>query len=77
MRAYLRQLRMEFGMTQQDVADCIGVSKQYYGMIENGERKQKMDIEMATKLAKLFDVPLEIIVTREQELRLQTEEATA
>ena len=77
MRAYLRQLRMEFGMTQQDVADCIGVSKQYYGMIENGERKQKMDIEMATKLAKLFDVPLELIVTREQELRLQTEEATA
>lgn len=77
MRAYLRQLRMEFGMTQQDVADCIGVSKQYYGMIENGERKQKMDLDTATKLAKLFDVPLELIVAREQELRLQTEEATA
>lgn len=44
MRQYLVSLRNEHGYSQQDVADKLNISRQYYQMIETGERQKKMDI---------------------------------
>ena len=38
MRAILKQARLEKDMTQQQVADYLGISLRYYQAIESGER---------------------------------------
>jgi len=62
MRIYLVQLREEKNQTQQDVADALGISRQYYAMIENGTRQKRMDITLITALANHFKIsPAEIV----------------
>lgn len=38
MRKVLKEARLAAGMTQQKVADLVGISHQYYAKIEAGER---------------------------------------
>lgn len=38
MRMNLKQARMKAGMTQQQVADKLGISMRYYTMVEAGTR---------------------------------------
>ena len=49
MRMYLKKLREQSKFTQQEVADKLGMARAYYTRIENGERQQKMDIEIIQK----------------------------
>ena len=58
LREYLKKLREEKGMTQQKVAESIGFSQHYYSLIENGERQQKMDVQILNKLAIVFDTSI-------------------
>ena len=37
LRDYLKELRESKGLSQQNVADSIGITRQYYQQIENGE----------------------------------------
>lgn len=66
MREYLKRLREEKQMSMQDVADKIGISRQYYQMIEYGERQKKMDITLVKKISDVFNVPLSEIISEEQ-----------
>lgn len=68
MRDYLKNLRELNGMTMQAVADKIGISKQYYQMIESGERQKKMDFTLMTAISSAFAIPIEQIVEEEQAL---------
>lgn len=68
MREYLRQLRIENGMTMQDVADAFGMSRQYYEMIESGDRQKNMDFTLVTKISNLFGISMERIAEYEQEV---------
>lgn len=65
MRQYLVKLREENNLTQQNVADEIGISRQYYAMVENGERQNKMDITLVTKLASVFHIALTDFIAAE------------
>lgn len=65
MRLYLKALRESSGMSQQEVADKIGISKQYYQMIESGERQKKMDITLVKSLASVFGLSIEEICNHE------------
>ena len=38
MRVWLKDLRESKGLTQQNVADYLGITKQYYQMVESGSR---------------------------------------
>ena len=69
MRNYLALWRKEARFTQQNVADRLGISAQYYQLIESGQRQVKMDLLLAAQLAGLFDQPLEALF--EQEARYQ------
>ena len=54
----IRELRELHGpMTQQDLADAIGVSRQTVNAIELG--KYSPTLEAAFKIARALDVPLE------------------
>ena len=48
----LQEMRKEQGLTYQDMADRLKVSKCYYWQIENGQRTLKYG--MAFKIAKIF-----------------------
>lgn len=66
-RTYLKEMRENSGLSMQDVAEKIGISRQYYQQIEAGERQQKMDITLVAKLSTIFNIPIEKIVDYENE----------
>ena len=68
MREYLKQLRAEKNMTMQEVADAFGITRQYYEMIESGDRQKKMDFTFITKISMLFGISIEQIAKYEQQI---------
>ena len=50
----IKELRNAYGMTQEEVASRIGVSRQKYARIENGSNNITLDI--LSKIASVFDV---------------------
>lgn len=50
----LKDRRLEKDVTQDVVAEAIGVTRAYYGMIEKGERKPSFDV--MEKIADYFEI---------------------
>jgi len=48
----LKEMRTKEGLTCQEVADQVNISKEYYWMIENGKRR--LTYELAVKIASVF-----------------------
>jgi len=63
MNNRVKELRKEKGLTQEDLAEVISVSRQTVNAIE----KQKFDpsLNTAFKMAKLFELPIESIFLNE------------
>ena len=57
IRNYIQQLRAAHSMTQQELADRIGVTRQTVIAIE--QDKYSPSLETAFKVALVFNVPLE------------------
>ena len=68
MRQWLKELRESSGQTQPQIADKIGITRQYYQQIEAGDRQQKMDITLSVKLSELFGISISEIAAKEIEL---------
>lgn len=66
VREYLIEAREKAGLTQQDVANRIGISRQYYQMVETGERQKRMDLSLAGGLSVVLNIPIAEIVQREK-----------
>ena len=58
MKNRVKELRKAKGLTQEELADIIGVSRQTINAIE----KEKFDPSLPTafKISKLFEVPIEV-----------------
>ena len=56
----LKALRKEFSLTQQELANHVGVSKSSINMYERGEREPSID--KLTDIAKFFDVGVEYLI---------------
>lgn len=56
----LKELRKTKGVTQQTVADILGISREGYSYYENGHRKP--DYEAISKLANYFDVTADYLI---------------
>lgn len=65
MKNRVRELRKSQGLTQEQLAEIIGVSRQTINAIE----KEKFDPSLPTafKMAKLFDQPIEKFFLFEEE----------
>lgn len=72
MRQYLVDLRVQHGFSQQDVANRLGISRQYYQMIENGERQKHLALSLASSFAVLYGVSVMDIEHHEMELATST-----
>lgn len=57
MRNRLKELRARYDMTQEDLADKVGVSRQTINAIETG--KYDPSLPLAFKLARCFGVKIE------------------
>ena len=71
MRAYLIEMRKKRKESQQNVADALGITRQYYQLIEQGMRQKRMDILLASKLADHFGVTIHEIVQQEERMNLE------
>ena len=69
MRNYLKNLRDSSKLSQNEVADSLGVSRTYYLRIENGERQKDLDLSILIKLSKLFNVSIDYIISEEEKLK--------
>ena len=72
MRNYLVELRSQKGLSQQDVADKLGITRQYYQMIETGERQKDLDLSLAGGLAVLLGVTIMDIERYEAQIHSTT-----
>ena len=70
MRKYLKELRQKHRMTQQDVAKKLGISTQYYQLLESGKRQKKLDLTVAAKLSAIFGVTVDFIISSEEKIKL-------
>lgn len=59
----LAVLRVERGLSRQDLADAVDVNYQTIGYLERGEYNPSL--ELAFKVAELFGVPIEAVFSRE------------
>ena len=60
----LRELRFRYGLTQNELAEIIGIKRNTYSDWENG--KTEPSFENLIKLADLFEVSLDWLFGREQ-----------
>lgn len=64
-REWLINYRAKKGLTHQQVADLIGISRQYFGMIENGERSPS--VNTAKKIGALLEFKWTIFFDNHQD----------
>lgn len=69
MRTWLIELREKHNMTQADVAKQLNVTQGYYSLIEKGERQADLNLSMAEKLSKMFNISLKKISDFEKSLK--------
>ena len=64
MKNRLEELREAHGMTQEDLADVLEVSRQTVGSLENG--RYNPSIILAFKIARLFHTTIEEVFLYEE-----------
>jgi transcriptional regulator with XRE-family HTH domain len=70
----IRTRRMARGMTQDDLADKIGITASAVGMFENGKRRPKD--EVAEAIADVFNIPKWAVYFSEEEVGVMTRNFT-
>lgn len=65
MRNWLKTIRCKKNYTQRYVAEKIGITQQYYNLIECGERQKQLSVSLATNFSEIFGVPIEWIIEQE------------
>ena len=65
MRDWLKEKRVEKNLTQDQMAEQLGISLSYYNLIENGERQKKMDLSIANQLSGILCMTLKEIIELE------------
>lgn len=65
MKNRLEQVRKQHGMTQEELADRLEVSRQTIGSLENG--RYNPSILLAFKLSRLFNTSIEDLFIYEEE----------
>lgn len=69
MRTWLINLREKHNLTQADVAKKLNVTQGYYSLIEKGERQADLNLSIAEKLSKMFNISLKKISDFEKALK--------
>ena len=65
MKNIIKQLRKEQDITQEDLANAVGVTRQTVISLENG--KYNASLQLAHKIAQYFDTTIEEVFIFEEE----------
>lgn len=65
MKNRLEEIRKAKGITQEELANALGVSRQTVGSLENG--RYNPSIILAFKIARFFDVAIEEVFIYEED----------
>lgn len=60
----LKKLRLNKKLTQQDVANMLGITRQAYGYYESETSKREPDLATVNRLAEIFDVSTDYLLGR-------------
>lgn len=71
---HIRELRKERGITSYEMATRLGISRNTLTNWERGE-KEPHSVEILEEMAKVLNVPLEILLTEEKEVNLENNPA--
>ena len=71
VRANIKKYRLEQKLTQQDLADLFGVSRQYICDIENKNRNKHITIAILGRVADALDINIIEFFIKENELRVE------
>ena len=63
MHNRLKVLRVERGMSRQELAEVLGINYQTVGYIERGDYNPSL--ELAFRISELFGLPIEAVFSRE------------
>ncbi|HIS72067.1 MAG TPA: helix-turn-helix transcriptional regulator [Candidatus Scatomorpha pullicola] len=69
MKTKVRELRMEHAMTQQQLADMVGVSSRTIISIEKGQYSPSL--MLAYRMARVFGVSVEELCCLEENLKME------
>lgn len=58
MRGWLKEARMEKGLTMKEVAEKLCISESYYCSIENGYRQKDMNVSLVGGISEILGIPL-------------------
>jgi len=64
-RAYLVELRKKNNLTQKYVAMKLSIKQNTFSMIENGQRRTKLTLELINGFSEVFNVPITQIIELE------------
>lgn len=64
MENRIRDLREDHDLTQQQVADAIGITQRKYSYVETGQ--QQLTADILIKLAVFYDVSIDYILRQTQ-----------
>lgn len=70
----IKELRSQKGISQQGLAELLGVSRPAISQIENGERK--ISAEELDALAKIFNTSMDSLLNKEEEPKVILQKAT-
>lgn len=60
----VRDIREDFDLSQQQVAEILGITRQQYQLYESGKRE--MPIHLFIKLAEYYEVTIDYLVGRDK-----------
>jgi len=63
----MKTLRIKNCLSQTEAAVKLGVTQQYYSLIENGARQQSISLELIKNLSAIFGVPVNELIDAEDE----------
>lgn len=66
MRQWLKAKRIEKKITQQRMAELMGISRQQYSFIEKGARQADLTLSTASKISSIFNISLDKIKKLEE-----------
>ena len=66
-RRYLYEFRKKHQYTLEDVSEMIGMSRNYYEMIEKGRRGQRLSLKTAYKFSTFLSISLQEVYDLEEQ----------
>ena len=69
IRSYLMKYRKQNKKSLHDIAEALGVSRNYYNLLEKGKKGDKMTLAIANKIANLLEITLDDVLNLENDYK--------